>query len=358
MENSELNDLFTELANEKPAAQPPVEGTSDISLDAPTIDLNEASSQGRTPDEVKVSDPVAPNEATPSAAGSEDVSWDSLLEDISPEPKTGATPSIDWKEVGKAINTSDIKGPEDLTKYVDSLRKTVEDLKSQPQTFGKDLPKEFLEAAQIAKDGGDYKSFLAIAEIDYKAENPVDLFEDEVANLFYNQDGSFREEEYTEYIDSISLPDKTLRGRQLQRELILVQEQNKNQIKARVAAEKADNLRKLEGALNNFNRVDAFDVTPKVKKQLFNELATGQFLNELGISQDGSHNWDKLLNTYFKARYFDTIQKFNSRAVLVKDKRSQLDEFTNSSITKGQKPENPMSTNKKSGIDFYLDSIK
>lgn len=348
----ELNDVYSDLLS-TPQEQPVIEGVEDLNV---STTEKPTSSSEPLDDKVNVSGSGDTTEAKPEAPESEDVSWDSFIDDNVPTRTQEAKPSFDWSEVGKAVNLPEVKGQEDLVKYIDGLKKNVEDLKSK--TIGEDVPKALVEAIEIAKQGGDYLSYLDIADIDYSKDDPVALFEDEVAELFVNPDGSFREEEYHEYIDSLTPTDKLMRGRQLQRELIMMQEQQKSQIKAKAAAAKAENLRKLESAIHGFNKVDNFDVTPKVKKQLFNELATGEFLTQLGISESGNHNWEKLLNTYFKARYFDAVQQFNTRNSLKDSKRAELNELSNSTVKKNQRIENPVNTVKKTGLDLYLDTIQ
>lgn len=349
----EINDVYSDLLS-TPQEQPVIDGVEDLNVS--TTPEKPASSSEPLDDKVNVSDSGETTEAKPEAPESEDVSWDSFIDEKDTPKTQEAKPSFDWSEVGKAVNLPDIKGQEDLTKYIDGLRKNVEDLKSK--TIGDDVPKALVEAIEIARQGGDYLSYLDIADIDYSQDDPVVLFEEEVAELFYNKDGSFREDEYNDYIDSLTPTDKLMRGRQLQRELISIQEQKKAQIKAKAAMEKAENLRKLETAMHSFNKVDNYDVTPKIKKQLFNELATGDFLKQLGIAESGNHNWEKLLNTYFKARYFDAIQQFNTRNGIKDAKRAELNELSNSTVKKNQRIENPVNTSKRTGLDLYLETIQ
>lgn len=347
MEIKELNDVYSDLSA-APANPEISKALEDLGI--PTE--KSTPSPEKQDDKVVVPDSGSTEAAKQPEPESEGVSWDSFID----EPKTESVETksqVDWAEVGKAINiTSEIKGSEDVVSYVSDLRKQIDELKAK--SIGDDLPKELVEALEIAKSGGDYRTFLDVADYDFSQDKPEDLFEDEMAELFYNQDGSFREDEFNDYMDSVPLVDKKMRGLQIQRELIIMQEQQKNQLKQKVAAEKAENLRKLERSLNDFNKVGDFDVTPKVKKQLFNDLATGAFLAELGISSNGSHNWDKLKETYFKAKYFDTIQKFNSNQAVKQDKRAALTELNNSTVTKTGRPENATETVKRSGIDLYL----
>lgn len=353
----ELEDVFSSLISNPEPVPPSDDLPIDDSSNVPTPAVNSAEpSEGSEDDNVNVSGSEPITEPTASGSEPEGLDWDSFVDETTTTPADKAKPSIDWAEVGKAINIpSEVKSVDDVTKYVSELKKTVEDLKSR--TISEDIPTELAEALELAKSGGDYKTYLQLNDIDYTQEDPVLLFEDEVAELFYNNDGSFREEEYQEYIDSVSEPDKKLRGKAIQKELIRIQEEQKNTIKRRALEQKADSLRKLESALNNFDKVNDYTVTPKIKKQMFDELATGQFLKELGISESGAHNWDKVLNNYFKSKYFDAIQQFNAQKALTAEKRKELKELSNSSVGRTSAPSNPTSETKKSGVDLYLDQF-
>lgn len=358
--NDVLKDVFNDFLKTTTATpQPPIEDLGEPVVPSTVnkgdqLALPLETPAGQAPD---VSEP-APIEQTPSVvADSEEVSWDSLLEDT-PAPETPTMSGIDWKEIGKAIGLpSEVKGVEDVQNYVKSLEKTVEDLKAKP-TFDDKTPKELVEALEIHKNGGDYLAYLEVATEDYSNVDPVELFEDEVAELFYNQDGSFREAEYYNYIDSINPADKMLRGRQIQRELLSMQAQKKQEIQQRTIAEKQESLRRLESSLNNFKGVGTFEATPKVKKQMFDELATGKFLDSLGVSPNGTHNWDKLLDSYFKAKYFDTVQQYHAKKAERTTQRAILNSTTNSSVNRSGNLSNAAATPApKSGVDLYLERI-
>src|SRR6185436_11063018 len=121
-------------------------------------------------------------------------------------------------------------------------------------------------------------------------------------------------------------------------------------------AEKAANLKKLETSLNQFNKVGNYEVTPKAKKQLFDDLATGKFMQELGINLNGSHNWELLQQAYFKAKYFDAIQAHNEKQASRSTLRGEINKLSNSIVLQPSALANPITSPKpKSGVDLYFE---
>jgi hypothetical protein len=361
----QIDDVYSDLMGANAGVQLTIDGL-DTGTPAPVAepvtiqqDINagvstEVVKPGTEDDKVNVPDAGVINEATPSAPASEDAEWDAFIEGGTPEPVTAT--QFDYNSLGKALGlTEDVKSQDEIIKYVKTLKEQNENLSKS--VIDDAIPKELKDAIEIAKSNGDYKSYLEIADIDYSQEDPKILFEEEVAELFYNKDGSFREEEYLEYINNVSDPDKMLRGRQIQRELIAVQERKKAEIKQRALIEKAENLRRLENSLEKFSKVGDYKVTPKAKQQIFTELSSGKFLDELGISGTGAHNWDKLMSQYFKAKYFDAIQAYNAQKAVTGDRRETLKDLSNPSVGRPASPQNPTQQVKKSAVDMYLENF-
>src|SRR5690606_11821970 len=163
---------------------------------------------------------------------------------------------------------------------------------------------------EVAKAGGDYLAILDVFSVDYSKEDPVELFESEVAELFYDEDGSFRKDEYEEYLDSLLPADKLMRGKAIQRELINMQIQKRSEIKQRAAEAKAQQLESIRQTLDGLDKIAGYNLTPKVKKQMFDSFATGQIHSQLGILPNGKFDSAKAVQTAFKAMYFDAIQSY------------------------------------------------
>lgn len=359
METKDLSEVFNDFLKETRPTSVPTDPTNSnpttsVNVDPQVQTRTETTlPSGEQPGTSAAVPEVVNSTAQPEVTASEDDSWDSFVT----EKETGnaAQPQVDWSEIGKAIGKTDVKTPEDLTGYISNLEKTVSDLKTNP-VYGENIPKQLQEAIDIANKGGDYLAYLDVASVNYAEIDPVELYEDEVANFFYNADGSFREQEYLDYLDKQDPTDKMLRGKQIQRELIQVQDSNKQSLKQKVAAEKTENLRRLETSLDKFSKVGNFEVTPKVKKQLFDDLATGKFMSELGINLNGSHNWELLQQAYFKAKYFDAVQAFNEKRAATGTLRGEINKLSNSTVLQPSGISNPVTAPKvKSGIDLYFE---
>lgn len=362
-EAKQLDDVFSDLMSTNTTEQPPIEDVNGQDLgelfETPHDPLSSepktnTSKETEDDNEVVVSESDSNVETKSNDDDSEDVSWDDYVDAKNVEEETKSP--INWLEVGKALNISDeVKSQEDVAKYVSTLKSTIDELKAKP-TLDDTIPVELREALEIAKSNGDYLSYLDVASVDYSQIDPIEIFEDEAAELFYNQDGTFRQVEYDDYLDGLSETDKLLRGKQIQRELVAIQNEQKHQIKQRAAYQKADSLKKLERTLDNFEKVGDYKVTPKVKKQMYTELASGDFTKLLGINDSGNHNWEVLLGNYFKARYFDAIDNYNRKGAKTETLRSVTKDLTNSTVTRNNKVDNPTETREKkiSGVDLYL----
>lgn len=350
-DNSVVSDIFSDLLNSRTTGVP--------DLGAPVI---EEAVQGQpevtvpVDAEANIVEPSAtdPSTATPEESVAGTSNWDDELPETTGD-EVKATPSLDWTQIGKAIGIEEAKSSEDVVGYVNSLKKSIEEIKSKAVDF-EGVPSELVEALEIAKNNGDYLSYLDIGKIDYSQVDPIELFEDEVAEYFYNPDGTFREQEYNDYLDRQDEFDMRLRGTQIQKALINEQLQQKAILKQKIASQKQENLRKLESSLTEFKKVGEYDVTPKAKKQLYQDLTTGKFLDKMGINLTGSHNWSTLLNTYFKALYFDAIVDFNQKAAKNATLRKEMGQLSNSTVGRPSGHANPVATQKKEAIDLYFEN--
>lgn len=372
MENvSELDSILAEFTG----AESPQDTSSDNSLGGEAINdyikdtqppadpvspLDEEVEQNEPIVEPIVDDeaPIATDdEAKPqNELDGEEDSWDSFIDE---EVETGdvAKPTPEFLEISKSLGLEEpLKTKEELVKYVSELQQKIAKPAAEQDTSV--LPPTLAEAIDIAQKNGDYLTYLEIGSRDYSKEDPIELFEEEITQYFVEKDGSFKEQEYLDYLDGISDVDKAMRGKQLQNELISIQSQQKQVIAQQAEQKRQASLRQLESAMSKFDGIGNSKATPKVKSALLNELSTGKFLDVLGVKPNGQHNWDKVIETYFKARYFDAIQKYNSREVTAKTTRQIIDGVTNSSVNRPASPQNATEQKVKTGIDLYLDSIK
>lgn len=355
MDNNDLlKDVFSDLLDTRSTEQPPVSDTQ-----VPT-NLDPALFSSSAVNEPSTGTPVVKNEVQPEvldplnvdAPVVDDSSWDSYVENTG-KPEVVVENNVNWGELGKSIGiTSEIKNSNELQSYIKGLQKEIAESKTAPKL--EEFPEDLRNALEIAKNQGDYLAYLEIGQIDYTVFDPVDLFEKEVEEFFENPDGTFREKEYNDYIDSLDINDKKIRGTQLQKQLIAEQTHQKQALRNKAEQDKVENLRRLERSVNTFEKIGDYVATPKVKQQVYQDLASGKFLDKLGINMNGSHNWDVLKEMYSKAIYFDAIQKFNSDRVKNQTLRQEISKVGNHNLNTTPQLGNATETRKMEGVDLYF----
>ncbi len=350
-ENDLLKDVFADLINTNASGTPTT--TSDPTLSTETQIADPSTGTPIVKDEVQLEsqDPLNAGATT-----TDDLSWDSYVEgtEVTHVPNSTVA-DVNWSEIGKSIGLEkELKSSDEFKVYVEDLKKQAAEAKNAPKL--EEFPEDLKAALEIAKNQGDYLAYLEIGQIDYTVFDPIELFEKEVEEFFVSPDGSFREKEYNDYIDSLDPADKKIRGSQLQKQLIAEQQNQKQAIKRKAEQDKTDNLRRLESSINKFEKLGEYVITPKIKQQVFQDLASGQALKKLGIGPNGAHNWDVLQTMYAKALYFDAIQKFNSDRVKNQTLRQEISKVGNHNLNTTPKLGNATETRKVDALDMYFDA--
>lgn len=359
MNNDFLKDVFSDIIStnttqtEQPPIGDPVVDSNVIDTTSTSTDPNVVPSTEQVDDNVAVQ-PQDTNQATPDnpAADAKDFDWETFIEDSTASANEPTT-AIDYSHVGKALGI-EVKGVEDIAKFVETLKTENTKLK-ESSLKTEELPSDLKDAIDVWKNQGDYRAIFEVDSIDYSVLDPVEIFEMEVQDFFENPDGTFREKEYYDYIDSLDPTDKKLRGLQIQKQLMAEQNYQKQALKQKVEKEKVENLRQLEQSLGKFDKVGDYTVTPKIKQALYQDISSGKFLDEMGVKLTGAHQFDKLLGMYFKAKYFDAIQKFNEQRTRTSTLRQEIGKIGNHTVNQPAKLGNPTETQKRDGIDMYFD---
>jgi hypothetical protein len=352
--NDLLKDVFSDLmstpTNGQPAIGDPIVDSSPDPVQSTQVNSQTSTEQSVVNDTIQ-SDATEPESTTPEQTD-DDLSWDSYVDD-GQTTQTQST-EIDFSQIGKAIGV-ELKSVDELTKFVSDLKTENSELKTKSLNT-EELPSDLKDAIEIWKNQGDYHSIFDVEAIDYSVLDPVELFEQEVEEFFVNPDGTFREKEYWAYVDSLDETDKRLRGMQIQKQLIAEQTYQKQAIKQKVERERTENLRNLEQTINKFDKVGDYTVTPKVRQELYQDIASGKFLEKMGVSLNGSHKFETLLNMYFKAKYFDAIQKFNSDRTRNSTLRKEVEKVGNHTVNNAPRVGNPVESQKKDPVSMYFDA--
>lgn len=281
-----------------------------------------------------------------------EVDWDSFIVDKK-TPEGEVKPQIDISALSETLGFSGVKSQDELVTKIKELQSG-----SNPALNTSGLPDHLVEAIQIARSNGDYLAYLGVTSVDYSKMDPEDLFEDQVEDLFYDDKGNFDEDGYYDYIDSLNEKEKKLRGRQIQKELIASQERSKEQLKQLAINRRNEELRVIQNELNSIKDLNGFQIKDHIKKEVFEDFATGKYKENLGIvTRTGGQDFKKSIETYMKAKYFDAFKQFLETKIKNSEKRSVHEELSNSSITSTPKLENPVNSKKPEGVDAYLMDI-
>jgi hypothetical protein len=354
MIDKQLNDIYSQVLAQEPItpvieptqAEPVLSQSQPAATPAP-------SSETATNDVSVSAEPVA-TPTTLEDKPAEGQTWDSFIEAVKPVEAVQST--FDFSSLGNAIGV-EVKSQDELVNHFKSLNEQLTQAKALSYKDDVSMPDEVKEVIEVAKSGGDYLAMLDVLSVDYSKEDPTVLFETEVAELFYNQDGSFREDEYNEYLDSLLPADKLMRGKSIQRELMQIQAQKRNEIKQKALHEKAVQIESVKRALDGMDKVNGFEVTPAIKGQMYNDFASGAVYAKLGILANGKIDAATALNAHFKAQYFDAIVKYLQSSARTEKTREVIKDLSNVNIAKAPQVENVTPTKSANPLDGYLASL-
>lgn len=355
--DKELQSIYSQLITQKEPA-PSTAGEFEDEPASLETSQQEAAPEPSIENESTNGDVSSDSSEEPTKLGEESeegLSWDSFVEDV--PASEAAAPTPDFTSIGKAIE-ADVKSQDELVSYVKSLKEQLSQAKAASYKDDPSLPDEVKEVIEVAKAGGDYFAILDVFSVDYSQEDPVKLFEDEVAEYFYNEDGSFRQDEYEEYLDSLLPADKVMRGKAIQRELIQLQEQKRFEIKQKAAEEKARQIEAVKRTLDQLDKVNDFQVTQKIKKQMFDDFVSGAVYAQIGILPNGKIDPSKAVINYFKARYFDAVQQFLTQKVRNDKTRETVRELANQKIERAPQIENVTPSKKSDPVGDYLSQLE
>lgn len=341
-------------APQEPTPAPePVENTEPVNTDE---DLPEESVDNVEETE-DVEEPTAQVEPT-TAEEEENVSDNLEIDDWDDAPEADVTPekTFDFSELGKALNDETIKSQEDVISRMQELKTKVSELEKIKDSALDDVPEDLKKAIELSKSGADYLNYLGISSVDYAQVDPVELFEYEVTQMFTDKDGNVNEEKLSEYLDNLPEVDKELRGRQIQKQYIAEQQSRKEQFAQEAQRKRAESDVQLQKVLSSTEAIAGFKLKPSHKKSLYEDITSGKMMKELFYGKDGKYDFQKVVETAFKAKNFDKIQNHLRQQVRSSTKKEILNDVTNSNVK--SPPQQPNAAPKtKSALDSYLESL-
>lgn len=336
--HDELSSLMGDLANKAsspveptpapaPAASTPAEPVEPVAEPKEPVEPVEPSDDNQVePQNVDDLEDVVPAEPVEPELIDD---WDS--DSISdPDPQKPVNDEV-YLELGKAVGLEEIKSKDELINRVKELKEGVEKANEEKKSLLESIPEDLVKAVELAKQNGDYLSYLGVSSVDYSKVDPIDLYEAYVEDSLANPDGTVDYDKVDEYLDSLSDVDKELRGKQLKAQYIETQNQKKVYLQAQAEESRIRKERLVKEAVDKLNVVNGFKVSPSHKQELYNDLVSDPLKD---YRKGNSLDYEKMVKDRFIVKYYEKLDRFRQTQIKNGVKREMLNEITNPQITK------------------------
>lgn len=342
-----------------------IEQSSEDNVDKEPTVINDDSTQ-----EVESTEDVTLEDETPLVETSDEVNddlpseeevvvsdWDDNTEDNTLEEDVEV-----YSEIGKAIGL-EANSKNDIISEFQSIRSENEKLKAQvEQKSNLNIPDQLKEAIEIAEAGGDYLDYLGVAEVDYNKIPDQELLISQVRSYF--PEGEEGDEEVKDWLDSMTPAEQRIQAGRLRRSL---EEEKANAKEQRLSQIKKSNLekeefikaekRKLKDTVDKMDSISDFKLTKAHKTRIFDDISNGKITEKLfGVSKEGSTNYEKMAEAYFKTVYFDKIVSYLKSKTANESKKKILQETSNANI--GKNGSQVSGSNERDGLDLLINSFK
>ena len=267
--------------------------------------------------------------------------WDEGV--VTEEPKAS---TLDIKKLGSALEL-DVNTEEELVSTVKQQKQRLKELEEAQTNLFDGVDSELKEALDLAKKGGDWKSFIGNSIVDATQLDPVELFEAEFERLnsykYQRPDGTIDWEKLDEDMDAIPDSMKSMQGEQIKNNIYLNQQQKKEQaVKAAIQQQEVFTSRFSE-ALKELPKAfpkETFGINIESKHvaSLYDGVTSGKLVQKhLGVDTQAliraGVDPKKLTQALAKAEWSEGIAKFQYTQGKTQAKRELLEKTQNVQIT-------------------------
>ena len=194
------------------------------------------------------------------------------------------------------------------------------------------LPENLKEAIKIAGEDGNYLEYLGVTSVDYDAYNSLALVKGHYEQIFTNVNGVVDTDMLEMKMDGMSDADIEIEGQTLRSQYKGMQTQKADAIKAEANRnrELADkNLRKV---LDDTKEIDGFNLSPTNKKQLYDDITSGDMISEMFHGTDGKIDQLKVLTAYSRHKFGDKQRAYLRQKISTEATKKVLDKIGNKNI--------------------------
>ena len=218
------------------------------------------------------------------------------------------------------------------------------------------VPVSLTKAIEIAKQGGDYLSYLGVSSIDYENVDGITLLETQLSGLFTNEEGKFDREGYDEYIESLSDKEIEIRGALLKKELIISQQNEQTKLTLEAETRRVEAERELKGVIEATTEIRGFKLGPSHKRDFYKTITSGDIIQEMFYT-DNKMDYNKVIKAYFDYKYGTKADTFLKQRITTAAKKTILKDLSNSNIENVAETLTDAKPEVKSGIDRYMEEL-
>jgi len=239
------------------------------------------------------------------------------------------TSTVDYSTLSKALGIE--SGREaDIVKEFETIRQQNEEYKQKVEELSKEpqfADERLAQANEIAKNGGDYQEFLGLSQTDWSLVGDDELIAAIQLKSVFGDDA----ESMKKYMADMDPVQKRLQADQIRSQLNQEQQQAMNKIKQDAAKKRIDTDAKIRSSLDSTDSLYGVKLTAAKKKSLYNELTTGNFMNDLFYT-DGKPDFKRMVENAYLLSNIKEIMKVNISNATNKGKKEVFDEASNPQV--------------------------
>ncbi len=354
MVNDKLNEIYSDLSKSfeetepvvKDDTQEEVEIQEEVVEDVEEEVEQEAEADSETEPEV---------ESTEETSADETEEIDDFIEewDESSDEEEITQNSIDFEQLSKDLNI-EVKSKEELLTQFNDLKDKVSEYESQSNQYN-DLPQNLQSAIDIAKQGGDYMSYLDVGAVDYDKIGDRDILEFHYQGMFENSEEG--RDQLFGYLDGMSDAQIKVNAMQVKNQLKAEQESRMSMIQEQSNKDKQKLVDGVSDAASKLEKVGDFKVSPTHRNRIKKSILDGSLSEFINGGKNGQYDFNKMVENAFKIYYFDSITSYLKTKTSNSTKRQIIEDTSNATVKRpARKPET--TKNKPSGLDFMINSLK
>lgn len=242
--------------------------------------------------------------------------------------------------------------------YIQELKEKVTTLE-EANSGNDNLPNELVEAIEVHKDGGNYLEYLKITSVDYSIIDPVDLWMHDKSQYFLDPaTKQIDEERLNAYAEKIGEDQIRIEGSQLKDRMQNQRTDKEKAFRQATIDRKTKNEADLKEVMSKIDSISNYKLTPNHKQTLLNGILTGKMMKDMFFNTDGSYDYPKMIDNYFKSKYFDKVKGRDVKRAASEAKKQIIKTTTNAKIKPSSAKPVIVKKQELSGLDILMGQLK